>query len=618
MKLIRNILTLSAFGFVAAGTAGGYIYYKHRNTDIYSLPLYDRSKLFSSSEQVDLPRDEQNHVILHTDRNEQLEQLNNNFDIIIIGGGSVGSSSALEASSRGLKVLLLERNDFSSGTSSRSTKLLHGGVRYLEKAIMNADWNELQLVYDCLRERKHFFQVCPHLSSPMLLITPCYSLFDSVKMFIGLTIYDVLSGSDARIGYARWFSKKSTIERWPSLKKSGLLGAMSYYDGSFNDSRANLLTILTANALGTVTLNYMEVTELLKSEEGKLVGVRVKDRLSGQMYSVSSKCVVNATGPYLDQIRLMDDPNAQLIVKPSAGTHLVFDKDKFMSENQHSGILVPKTKDGRVLFLVPWEGKLLAGTTDIPTPLTETPNPTTTELEFIVETMKECLEGEISTKDIKSSWTGIRPLISVPSALAENNSSAATKTISRDHYIEMSKSGLISVGGGKWTSYRKIGEDTIEKALHEVFMTDQKEIPKSKTNYICLVGSSVYWEALKKIDTPPLSNISKETWDHLKHYYGDRALFILNISQQYNLLNKLSDKYPFIEGEILYQLKYEMAMKPLDIIAYRLSLMFLDREESKNIAPKVIDIMSKELQWNEERKQKELQETLNYINVCTK
>ncbi|KAF0973889.1 hypothetical protein FDP41_007276 [Naegleria fowleri] len=587
------------------------------------LKAFDRKALFEhqATEQLGLPRDSEGQVILHTDRAENLNVLENQspeneFDVIIVGGGSVGASAALDACTRGMKVVVLERNDFASGTSSRATKMAHGGVRYLEKAVMNLDWNELMLVYECLRERKHFFQVAPHLSSPLKLLTPCYSLYDSLRMYIGLTLYDMLSGFEARLGYSGWVSKARSLELWPSLKKEGLYGCMSYYDGVFNDSRMNISTILTANALGALTLNYMEVVDLIKSEENnKIIGVKARDRINGKEYSIRGRCVVNATGPFVDQLRKMDDPNCVPIISPSTGTHITFDLDKFTSGiGKKMGVLFPKTSDGRVLYLVPWEGKLIAGTTDTPSTLTERPSPTNTDIDFIMSTMKTCLTVPLSTSDITSSWTGIRPLVK-PVAVAFES----TKTLSRDHHIETSSSNLVTVAGGKWTSFRKIGEDTIDTVISvRPDLVGLLAKPISRTYYTPLIGASYQWEALKNIKQSPSEKVSNDSWEHLKHFYGDRAPYIVQLSETNGLTQLLSPKYPFIEGEVLYQAKYEMAVKPSDIIAYRLSLMFIDRNESKQVAKRVVDIMGDYHQWNDETRRKHLEETLAYIDVCTK
>ena len=627
MKRIMGKKSLLTIGLVAGGSY--YLYDKMEkekrfgNPNSTGLLAFDRRGLFESQakEQIYFPRDEATgQVVLHTNREENLKALENasEFDIIIVGGGSVGASAALDATSRGLKVALIERNDWASGTSSRATKMAHGGVRYLEKAVLHLDWNELMLVYECLRERKHFFQVAPHLSSPLKLLTPCYSLYDSLKMFAGLTLYDFLSGAEARLGHSGWLTTKKSLNLWPSLKKEGLYGCMTYYDGVFNDSRVNVSAVLTSNALGALTLNYMEVTDLIKSQDPKnkdtIIGVKVFDRIGNKAYEIKGKCVVNATGPFTDKLRQLDDPLLLPIMSPSAGTHVMFDLNKFTSENGRDvGVLFPKTSDGRVLYLVPWEGKLIAGTTDIPTNLSETPSPTKPELEFIVDTMNTCLSEPVQVNDITSSWCGIRPLVKPVAQPGES-----TKSISRDHYIEVSKNKMVTVAGGKWTSFRKIGEDTIDTVLAtHPQMIGILSRPISRTAFTPLIGASSSWEGIKEVKKSPSTEVSDDAWEHLKHFYGDRATYVLEMSQKNGLTKPLSSKYPFIEGEVLYQVKHEMVVKPSDVIAYRLSLMFVDKNEAKQVTQRVVDIMGDCLNWDKERRVREASETLAYIDKCT-
>ncbi|KAL0479197.1 glycerol-3-phosphate dehydrogenase [Acrasis kona] len=536
--------------------------------------------------------------------------------MLVIGGGATGTGVALDATSRGLKVCLVEMNDFASGTSSRATKMAHGGVRYLARAVENLDIGELEFVQDSLRERRHFFLVAPHLSTPLPLITPCFNYFEVAKNFAGLTLYDLLSGTAARIGFAQYVSVSETLKISPGLKPEGLRGSIRYFDGIFNDARLCMSVALTASALGACTLNHMRVDELLLDDASLINGAKVTDQLTGEKYTIKSKSIVNATGYFSDTIRRLDDsagtdklePRPE-IMKPSAGVHIALD-NKLFTPDSRTGVLFSKTKDGRVMYLVPYEGVTIAGTTDIPLKGEVTNStlavPDEEQIDFILDMIKEFYKVDVKRSDVKSSWAGFRPLVVAAPTVDSGNGQSSTAVMSRDHFIEVSKRQMVSITGGKWTTFRRMAEETVDM----VYKVKNLPFKRSQTSKLVLVGAQKY-------DQVKINCEDQKVVDHLKHYYGDRAEKVTQIADQLGLWNKLALDMPYIEAEVIYQVRSEMACKASDVLAYRTSLMFLDREKALNAVPRVVELMAKELKWSEAQKQEELQKGIQYISTCT-
>ena len=377
---------------------------------------------------------------------QQLEEVKQ-WDIIIIGGGATGLGSALDAASRGYSTLLIEQYDFGKGTSSRSTKLVHGGVRYLAQG-------NIKLVLEALRERGYLLKNAPHVTSSLAFIIPAYSWWDKLFYGIGLQVYDIMSGK-LSIGKTKLLGKKQTLAQLPGIDEANLKGGILYYDGQFDDTRLATDLAITATQHQAVVLNYVKASSLLKTN-GKITGLVAEDTLSGKQYSLQAKAVINATGVFTDAVLQMDEPEEDHLVAPSQGIHLVVDKKFFPGNN---ALMIPKTDDGRVLFAVPWHDKVVLGTTDTPIEhISIEPKPLEEEIEFILHHANRYLEQDITRADVQSMFAGLRPLV-------KKRGTAKTSVLSRDHTILVSKSNLVTITGGKWTTYRKMAEDAIDNAV---------------------------------------------------------------------------------------------------------------------------------------------------------
>ncbi|KAL0907634.1 hypothetical protein M5K25_022053 [Dendrobium thyrsiflorum] len=375
----------------------------------------------------------------------------NPLDVLVIGGGATGCGVALDAVSRGLRVGLVEREDFSSGTSSRSTKLIHGGVRYLEKAVFNLDYGQLKLVFHALKERKQVIENAPHLCHALPCMTPCFDWFETLYYWVGLKMYDLVAGR-RMLHLSRYYSADESIELFPTLARKGhnrsLKGTVVYYDGQMNDSRLNVGLACTAALLGASVFNHAEVISLIKDENNeRIIGAHIRDNLSRKEFDTYAKVVVNAAGPFCDSIRRMANKEAPNMISPSSGVHIVL-PDYYSPEGM--GLIVPKTKDGRVVFMLPWLGRTVAGTTDSSTVITMYPEPHEDEIRFILDAISDYLNVQVRRTDVLSAWSGIRPLAMDPSA-------KNTESLSRDHVVHEDHPGLITITGGKWTTYRRYG-----------------------------------------------------------------------------------------------------------------------------------------------------------------
>jgi glycerol-3-phosphate dehydrogenase len=542
------------------------------------------------------------HFSLPPSRNFLLSALKqDHFDVLIIGGGATGAGAALDAATRGLKVALIEAHDFSSGTSSRSTKLVHGGVRYLENAVKKLDRQEYELVRDALQERKRFLDNAPHLSNSLPILTPVYGYFEAFYFWVGLKLYDLVAGS-ASLGKSEFIAREDAIQRFPQLKKEGLKGAVVYYDGQFDDARMNVSIILTAIKHGAIALNYVRAEHLLKDND-RISGVMAQDMLSRQQIPIKARVVINATGPFADHIRQMDNASAKNIMIPSQGSHILLPQS---FSPPHDGLIIPSTKDGRVLFLLPWMDKTLAGTTDHMEKITDAPKASNDEVEYILEHLRLYFDVPVKREDILASWSGLRPLAK------PDKDAQSTAAISRDHLIEVSPSQLITIVGGKWTTYRKMAEDVIDTAI-KIGSFNTKAL--SATKNLKLVGAERYSHALSD-ELIKQHNLDPSFAKHLAHSYGDKAYIILDIIDKNPHLNrKIVDKYPFRAAEVIYNIQHEYPQHAIDILSRRLRLAFLDNESALEALPKVIEIMAHYLQWDSKRRQEELELGLKFLGT---
>lgn len=486
------------------------------------------------------------------------------FDLVVVGGGATGLGVALDAAARGFKVALLEAMDFAKGTSSRATKLVHGGVRYLAQG-------NIALVREALHERTTLLNNAPHIAQPLAFVMPSYKLLDTPFYGVGLKMYDALAGK-AGLGSTQFLSAGATRRLLPTVQDQGLKGGVKYWDGQFDDARLALALARTAAAKGALLVNYCPVTELIQ-EDGRVAGVICKDAESGQRYTVRARCVVNATGPWVDHLRqqdaeLMGKP-VKPMVAPSQGVHLVVDRDFLPSDH---ALLVPKTADGRVLFAVPWLGKVILGTTDTPRhDLAREPRPFDEELKFILSEAGKYLSRAPTMADVRSMWAGLRPLVKPQDDDGEN-----TKGISREHTVLTSKSGMVTVTGGKWTTYRAMAEDVLEACF------DAQRLPRKPggvTVKLPLVGT-------------PASGRAQHSMHMAQgmHSYGSEAEFVAALpGADVWLANGLS------EAMVRFAARYEYARTVEDVLARRSRLLFLDARLAAKLAPRVAAILQEEL-----------------------
>lgn len=500
----------------------------------------------------------------YLDRARSLHQIRNTpiWDMTIIGGGATGLGIALDAASRGYKTLLLEQSDFAKGTSSRSTKLVHGGVRYLAQG-------DIKLVYSALRERGIIFKNAPHVARKQSFTIPCYSLFSKFKFLIGLKLYDWLAGS-YRIGKSSFIPKKSMAGQLGGIRTEGLKGGVEYYDGQFDDARLAINLGQTASYYGATLLNYSRVNKLSKNGQGKIDGLEYIDEETGSNYKIRSKAVVNATGVFVDDILSMDKSDHKPLVRSSQGIHLVVDRSFLGGE---SALMIPETSDGRVLFGVPWHEHLVLGTTD--TPLNAhslEPRALESEINFILQTAGQYLLRKPQRNDVLSIFAGLRPLA------APKDSKEKTKEISRDHKLIVSDSQLITITGGKWTTYRKMAEETVDTAIQVAIL------PKvaCSTEDVKIHGYSI------DDDESPL------------HIYGSDAQGIRQLATENELLGtRLHPSHPYIAAEVTWAARHEMARTVEDVLARRTRVLFLDALAAIDMAPKVASLLKQELNRDE-------------------
>lgn len=491
-------------------------------------------------------------------RDQMIQKLSahSEWDICIIGGGATGLGIAVDAASRGYKTILLEKYDFAKGTSSRSTKLVHGGVRYLQQG-------NIKLVMEALKERGLLRKNAPHLVKNQSFVIPNYKWWEYPFYGIGLKVYDWMAGS-LGLGPSQFLSREETLELAPTLDPEGLRGGVLYQDGQFDDARLAVHLAMTAADHSAAILNYFAVEGLLKSK-GKAAGVKAMDTIHHQTYEIKAKAIINATGVFTDSILKMDDNNTESLVSPSQGIHLVFDKEFLPSD---TAIMIPKTDDGRVLFAVPWHHKIIIGTTDTPmTRIADEPVALQEEIDFVMQHITRYLTKEPAYKDIRSIFAGLRPLV--------KGNTKNTAALSRDHHISISNSELISITGGKWTTYRKMAEDVMEIAIHKAGLPDKE----------CL--------------TKNLPIHGYQPTDDFKaplYYYGTDADAIQSlIRNDKSLAATIHPSLPFSKAEIVWAVREEMCMTIEDALSRRTRTLLLDARAAMEVASPIAILLAKEL-----------------------
>ncbi len=536
-------------------------------------------------------------------RTKNLERLTTEeFDVCVIGAGASGAGVALDATLRGMKVALIDKSDFCAETSSRSTKLIHGGVRYLEQAFKKLDFAQLKQVKHGLAERKTLLSLAPHLAHPLALITPVFSWFEGMYYSIGLKIYGLIAGNDG-MPRAQWLNKKETFEHIPGLTKR-LHSSIMYYDGKFDDARYVVAMVQSAHKEGAAVANYVSFESFEKDEMGKLLGAFVKDEISEEVFKIKAKLFINCTGPYADHVRLAANADEEPRMRPSKGVHIVFPGSYLQSKD---AMLIPETKDGRVVFVKPIDDQVMVGTTDTAyDALEKEPVLESEEVDYLLETLEPFMDTVPKREDIIAGFAGIRPLLAPKSANRKE-----TKSLLRDHEVEYDEvSGLLSLLGGKWTTYRVMAMDCVDYAA---------KLLGNEANCITdkhyLIGNQeTDFDKVKFAENANVLGLSSETIEHLLLKFGDQVNEILElIKKDKRGAQYIVEGYPFIMAEAVYCLKNEMVTKLRDFLSRRIRLEISDWNASIKAAEKILPLFQSELGWNEDEAIIELTEYVKMI-----
>ncbi|KAI6223822.1 Glycerol-3-phosphate dehydrogenase [Aphelenchoides fujianensis] len=607
---IRRLPKSVAVGVAIGATAAGFYFFDVANERRFQEQMQSYFRIAHADHNIRAELNKRPSGALPT-RADLLNGLRTEeFDVLVIGGGATGAGVALDSTTRGLKTALVELDDFSSGTSSRSTKLIHGGVRYLQAAIMGADIEQAtheryRMVKEALFERANLLEIAPHLSYPLPIMLPVYKLWQVPYYWFGIKAYDFVSGRRI-LKHSYYIGKEASLERFPMLRKERLKGSLVYYDGAHNDARMNLAIVLTAIRHGARAVNHVKVERLLKDEAGKLTGAHVRDMLTGQEWDVRARSVVNATGPFTDSIRLMADPDVKPICVPSAGVHIVLPGYYAPSG---FGLLDPATSDGRVIFFLPWQKMCIAGTTDASSELTFTPSPKNADIEFILKEVRNYLSPDLSIRrgDVMSAWSGLRPLVRDPNK-------ADTKSLARNHIIEVGKSQLITIAGGKWTTYRHMAEETVDRLIKVIGLKPRNGCV---TPGLMLEGAH-NWDPLLYIHLVQDYGIEVDVAQHLANTYGDRAFVVARMCKMTGkrwpiVGHRLHEEFPYLEAEVQYAIR-EYACTAIDVVARRLRLAFLNTYAAHQVLDQVVEIMSKELKWSTDEAKRQLDNARQFID----
>ena len=480
------------------------------------------------------------------------------WDVIVIGGGATGVGVAVDAATRGYAILLLEQHDFGKGTSSRSTKLVHGGVRYLEQG-------NVSLVMEALKERGLMRQNAPHLVSELPFVVPSYSWWEGPFYGIGLKLYQMLSGKYG-FGASQFISKEETLKRLPNVDEEGLKGGVVYYDGQFDDTRLLIHMAMTAEEQGATLLNYARVTALHPGPDGLVHGLSWQDAESGDQHTAQARIIINATGPFTDRVRHLADPAATPMISPSQGAHLVLDRSFLPGD---TAIMVPHTSDGRVMFAIPWHGHTLVGTTDTPISEASTePVPLDQEIEFMLGTAALYLHKKPTREDILSVFAGIRPLV-------KSGEGKNTAALSRDHTIHIDQCGLLSITGGKWTTYRNMAQDCVDQAATLGDLRDRECVTKTLNIHGFHPHAEQFgWLSVYGSDAPAIKDLA---------------------AQNASLATTLDDALPYIGAEVVWAARHEMARTVEDILSRRTRALLLNAKAAVRMAPRVAALLAAEL-----------------------
>jgi glycerol-3-phosphate dehydrogenase len=531
-------------------------------------------------------------------RPEALREIEtHSFDVCVVGAGATGAGCALDAQTRGLRAVLVDAGDFASGTSSASTKLAHGGVRYLQQAVTEFDPGQLKVVREALRERTLMIENAPHLTHPRQFLVPCFSRFEVLYYALGLKLYDWIAGK-AKLGDSRLLSRQQALAVMPTLKSDHLTGAIIYQDGQFDDARYGVTLVKTFADAGGEVANYLAVVGFEQGADGKLIAAILKDSLTERSFKVRASVFVNATGPFSDHIRSLVTPGVPSRLVLSKGVHIILP----LASDVTSALLIPSTDDSRVMFAIPWLGRLLVGTTDEEVPPDQELTVTREEAEYLLRHLNRYSSRQYSTEDIVGAFSGLRPLVRAKHL-------QQTKQLIREHEVEVdARSGLVSILGGKWTTYRAMAEDTIDVV--------QKRLGRGSscgTRHHRLAGADRYtpdhWRSLASE-----YRLTEATAKHLSQKFGTEASAVLAIADDNPELKlPLVASAPPIQAEIVYCARCEMAVTVEDFLARRNGLQFFSWKMAIDAAPVVAAHLARELEWSEHQEKHAIQDYVSKI-----
>ncbi|HUJ31058.1 MAG TPA: FAD-dependent oxidoreductase [Candidatus Acidoferrum sp.] len=522
------------------------------------------------------------------------------FDVCVIGGGATGAGCALDSQLRGLKTVLLEAGDFGGATSSASTKIVHGGVRYLEQAVKDLDAKQYHVVRCALHERISMLRNAPYLAGRMEFLVPCFCWLDAAYFDAGLKMYDWIAGR-ARLSPSRFLSREETLRRIPALKPDGLVGAVAYADGQFNDSRYNIALVETFTGAGGETLNYARVIAFEKSSAGKLAACEAEDRFTRSTFQIRARAFVNATGPYADTLRQLAAPGAAPRMRLSKGSHILLPLEVMPGAD---AVLIPRTEDGRVLFAVPWMGRLLVGTTEQEVSVHDELHLTKDEVEYLLCHLNRYLVNPVTPNQIVSGFAGARPLVSA-------GDSCGTQKLARDHEVEIdSQSGLVSIMGGKWTTYRAMAEDTVD-AVQKYLGVQPTASP---TRNRPLAGSEGFAPGYSQHLAGEFG-IADAVARHLAERFGTAAPRVLELAaENAELAKPVISGFPALGAEVAYAARTEMAVTIEDVLFRRLGIQLYSWRLAIHAAPVVAAILAREFSWPADRTRAAVQEYVARIN----